>query len=422
MFNRVIFIFLAVTLLATAASIAVPFTAKASEPEIEGVPLPADAKPLPASESGSPFAGVWFGTWGGWRKTILIVEAIEDDGTARVVYAIAENPQSGQKPAWFRLGATIADTKMTVLSDSFFLNFELSPTGRLLATFGNNFGFGVLTRQGPGALGDKSADIRWTVGESEFLPTGFRESGKSVELETVIFKPPGEGPFPLAVVNHGSTGGGNDQAAFTNTWTNEWFAEFLNTRGYMVAFPQRRGRGKSGGLYDEGFHEDRSKGYTCDAQRSLAGADRAKADLAASLDALQKRSDVKAGPVLLAGNSRGGILSTAYAGTHPAQVKGVINFVGGWIAEGCRSAEDINPPLFRKGGGFGRPVLWLYGRDDSFYSIEHSRKNFAAFENAGGKGNFVEVTVAGQNNGHWVMWIPPLWTEHVANYLDTIEK
>src|ERR1700732_4102188 len=32
-------------------------------------------------------------------------------------------------------------------------------------------------------------------------------SGSSVELETTVFKPPGQGPFPLVVMNHGKEPG-----------------------------------------------------------------------------------------------------------------------------------------------------------------------------------------------------------------------
>jgi hypothetical protein len=37
----------------------------------------------------------------------------------------------------------------------------------------------------------------------------------------------------------------------------------------------------------------------------------------------------------MAGISRGGILSITYAGMHPREVSGVINFVGGWMGEGA---------------------------------------------------------------------------------------
>ena len=114
-------------------------------------------------------------------------------------------------------------------------------------------------------------------------------------------------------------------------------------------------------------------------------------------------------------------MSVAFAGRHPDRVAGVINFVGGWLGEGCDSAEEVNQSLFKRGASYPKSMLWLYGVDDLFYAIPHSRKNYTAFVDAGGTGDFVEVTVAGENNGHWVMSIPPLWSAPVTRYLETIE-
>src|SRR5262249_47845694 len=83
------------------------------------------------------------------------------------------------------------------------------------------------------------------------------------------------------------------------------------------------------------------------------------------------------------GQSRGGVLSVAYSGAHAEQVFGVVNFVGGWMGEACATARSINQNLFEQGARFKRPTLWLYGRRDPFYSISHSRDNFAAFQKAG---------------------------------------
>jgi hypothetical protein len=65
---------------------------------------------------------------------------------------------------------------------------------------------------------------------------------------------------------------------------------------------------------------------------------------------------------------------------------------------------------------FPRPMLWLYGRGDSYYSIEHSRSNFDAFVKAGGKGEFVEFDVP-DGLGHEVIDYPNLWVEPVEKYL-----
>ena len=390
--------------------------------DIDGVPLPEDISPLSSDETDSPFAGTWLGMWDGHLKTILVVEAINADGKASIVYAVAANPQAGFEATWFRFDAELVDNVLTTLDERFSVTYELSKTGRLKAVFGDGFSFGVLVKHSYDTLANADMKITWSQGVSELLETDLLDDGKLINLEAVVFKPVGEGPFPLAVVNHGSTGAGDDSASFTETWTNPWFAEVLNEKGWIVAFPQRRGRGKSDGLYDEGFGGDRSKGYTCETKLSLAGADRALEDIYAVVSALRKTTVVSAEPILLAGHSRGGVLSVAYAGLYPENIKYVINFVGGWMGDGCDTADEINQTLFTKGAKYPGETLWLYGNDDIYYSMEHSRRNFSTFQQAGGKGSFHDVTVGGENNGHWVMSVPPLWGTPVMNYLDSMDN
>ena len=381
---------------------------------IDGVPLPADFSPVEA-EKAPTFSGIWAGRWDNVRNTVLIVEAVDKKGKARVLYAVADNGQS--KGGWVRYDAEIAGDTLTMFGKRQTVTLRKTATGRMQAIYGNGYGFAILSRQDADAFGTPEETVRWTDGEAIFLETDLKENDTNVRLETVLYKPSGKGPFPLAVINHGSTGGGNDPALEKETWENAWLADYLNERGWIVAFPQRRGRGRSDGLYDEGFAADRSKGYTCDPTLSLAGADRALEDLRAAVTALQKLPEVKPEPVLMTGISRGGALSVAYSGLYPEETRGVINFVGGWMGDGCEQADKINQSLLVKGARFPQQTLWLYGRDDLFYSIAHSRSNFEAFRNAGGTGAFFEITVPGENNGHWVLVVPPLWEEDVEAYL-----
>ena len=178
---------------------------------------------------------------------------------------------------------------------------------------------------------------------------------------------------------------------------------------FLVAFPQRRGRGKSDGLYEE-------RGCNTDA---LGSADRALNDIGAAIAVLRRRQDVAAGPVLIGGHSRGGVLSVAYAGMHPEQTLGVINFVGGWLGEECPAAEFVHQTLFVRGARYGRPTIWLYGQADQFYSITHSKKNFAAFEKAGGHGKFFEFGMP-NDIGHNVVHYPELWAGPIGDYLNSL--
>jgi len=254
---------------------------------------------------------------------------------------------------------------------------------------------------------------------TERVPTTLREGGAVVHLEMVFHKPAGPGPFPTIVFNHGSTGSGSNPALFTQTQVVSRFSSVLNALGWMVVFPQRRGRGKSDGLYDEGFEPDRSR-YSCVPAYSLPGLERALEDLDAVVAHLRTRADVVPDQMLVAGSSRGGILSIVYAGTRPAVFLGAINFVGGWMSDRCPDPAAINTVSFRRGAAFPRPTLWLYGENDSFYSMGHSRANFAAFLAAGGKGNFAAYVVPSGQNGHGLVNFPALWRDALVTYLQSV--
>lgn len=264
-----------------------------------------------------------------------------------------------------------------------------------------------------------TACLRFATRSVVRAPTPFVEGGVAVELEVVLYTPPGPPPFPTVMFNHGSTGDGSDPALFTLTFTSESVARFFAERGWLTAFPQRRGRGASGGLYDEGFTANRS-GYSCVQSVALAGADRALADLDAAVDYLRSRADVDSTRMIAAGTSRGGILALAHVARRPDVHRGAINFVGGWLGEGCGDFAAVNRTLFQQGAGFPAPTLWLYAQNDSFYSLAHSQSNFAAYTNAGGLGVFETYARAAGLNGHFLHNDAALWDSDVDDYLALI--
>src|SRR5262247_3072519 len=176
--------------------------------------------------------------------------------------------------------------------------------------------------------------------------------GEPVRLEMRIYRPADDTPAPTLVFNHGSTGTGTNPQAFTRPLDFPEVARFFVARGWAVVIPARRGRGGSEGVYDEGFWPDRSRGYACDQTLSPAGADRALRDVEAAMRAIVAMPFVDRTRMVIGGQSRGGILSIAYAGGHPEQVKGAINFVGGWNGTRCQLAAFINRSLFVRGARF----------------------------------------------------------------------
>jgi dienelactone hydrolase len=249
--------------------------------------------------------------------------------------------------------------------------------------------------------------------------TPFVEDGAPVELQVLLFKPEGEGPFPTLMFNHGSTGDGSDPSLFTRPYTAEALGQYFVARGWLVAFPQRRGRGTSDGLYDEGFNADRTA-YSCEAELSLPGADRALDDLDAAVDWLRQRADVDTTRMVVGGTSRGGILSLAHAARRPDVYLGALNFVGGWLGEGCGDYAEVNRTLFEAGASYPLETAWLYAENDSFYSLTHSRANHSAFIAAGGQGAFRVYRRAGSLNGHFLVNDPLLWGADVEAYLEAL--
>jgi dienelactone hydrolase len=241
--------------------------------------------------------------------------------------------------------------------------------------------------------------------------------GQSVKLAVITYKPAGNGPFPTLIFHHGSTGRGTDPSLFARPYDPKALAGWFTARGWAVILPSRRGRGGSEGRYDEGFAIDRSQGYSCEPPLSLPGADRALRDIDAVTPVLLSQPFVDRNRFVVGGQSRGGVLTIAWAGRHPNEPKAAINFVGGWMGAGCSSASTINRTVFNRGVPFSQPSLWMYGENDSYYPISHTRGNFEAFQAAGGKGTYNVFTPPGGMNGHLISTVPSLWTATLEAYL-----
>src|SRR5262249_41478448 len=89
----------------------------------------------------------------------------------------------------------------------------------------------------------QEADKKPDAGQPPVKPysTIFYPSG-NLRIEAYLYKPEGEGPFPVVIYNHGSRAGRERlEAPFL------YVATMLTARSYAVLVPERRGYGKSDG-------------------------------------------------------------------------------------------------------------------------------------------------------------------------------
>jgi len=137
----------------------------------------------------------------------------------------------------------------------------------------------------------------------------------------LLFRPPGDGPFPLALIAHRSA---PDAARRAQMPQPEYavLAAWLVARGYAVLVPQRPGHGATGGPYLE------EQGGCDNADYSRSGY--ATADsIKAALEYLRGQSFVRHTGSLVIGDGEGGWGALALAGEDPKAISAIVAFAPG---------------------------------------------------------------------------------------------
>ncbi|OBV39702.1 Dienelactone hydrolase [Janthinobacterium psychrotolerans] len=212
------------------------------------------------------------------------------------------------------------------------------------------------------------------------LDAGLREEvimlasgdGGHESLETTVFRPPGAGPFPLLLMNHGK------QPGPARRQPRERFiymaTEFVR-RGYAVMLPMRAGYAGSSGSYRD---------HGCDMAANAAGQAR---DVRDALAYARRQSWVDASRIVLAGQSYGGLAALSLATQRLPGVRGVLNFAGGLrIDDGaCDWQAALTQAFAALGAASQVPSLWLYGENDAYFAPPLVRRLYQAYTAAGGQ-------------------------------------
>lgn len=218
--------------------------------------------------------------------------------------------------------------------------------------------------------------------------------------KAVVFKPPGEGPFRLAVIAHASTQSQLRRLMLFRVPEYPVLAAALVAQGFAVLVPQRPGHNPTGGPYLE------EQGGCDEADYETSG--RATADaIRTALQFMDKQSFIRPGRAVVVGHSAGGWGALALAADDPTTIARIIAFGPGRGGQpGDRPLTVCAPDrLVATAATFGRgarvPVTWVVARNDTFFAPALSRQMADAFRSGGDQVDFRLLPPSG-GEGHWL--------------------
>ncbi|BFM09434.1 alpha/beta hydrolase family protein [Halioxenophilus aromaticivorans] len=241
--------------------------------------------------------------------------------------------------------------------------------------------------------------------------------GTDLSLAGTVIWPEGEGPFPLAILNHGTSSAAN-RAKF-NYWRKPHVVNALIERGFAVLIPMRRGFGATGGEY-----RATTDGCAVEHPNFYEAGIKAGEDIVAAINFAPTIARVNSDRIILVGHSAGGYGAIAAASMVPGKVAAVANFGGGRGGRYNAWGEPCHPKVLaeaitRYTQSITAPVLWYYAENDRFFSPKAATQWFDAYTAAGGKGALV-IGPAFKDNGHSILMAKdgiPIWTPSFDQFL-----
>jgi dienelactone hydrolase len=216
-------------------------------------------------------------------------------------------------------------------------------------------------------------------------------------IPVIIFRPAGDGPFPLMVVNHGRAV--TAKRAAQGLYRPEALARYLVGKGFVVMVPTRIGYAETYGDFDP------ETSGSCSSPRiepmSIAASDQ----VLATVEFAKTRPYVDATRWLVGGISVGGLTSVATVGRNPPGLVGGINFAGG-----TGGNPELNPgrpcspqAITNYWGSLAKsakvPMLWLYWQNDKYWGEEIPKKWHQAWVDGGGHAEMTTFPPSG-DDGH----------------------
>ena len=202
---------------------------------------------------------------------------------------------------------------------------------------------------------------------------------------------------PYLLFSHGRAGTDQERGKFGRS-SEKRNSEYFVSKGFTVILPTRIGYGVSGGPDADYSGACGNKNYL---EARKVAIDQSKQVLNHVLDF----SYIDKSKGIVVGQSVGGFTTIGLSAENISGLKGAINFAGGDGGDPIKSAEKpcgdyLIKDTFAKYGASNKvPTLWLYSVNDKFWGEQLPKDWFAAFQKAGGKGQFISLP-AYKEDGH----------------------
>ena len=202
---------------------------------------------------------------------------------------------------------------------------------------------------------------------------------------------------PYLLFSHGRAGTDQERGKFGRS-SEKRNSEYFVSKGFTVILPTRIGYGVSGGPDADYSGACGNKNYL---EARKVAIDQSKQVLNHVFDF----SYIDKTKGIVVGQSVGGFSTIGLSAENISGLKGAINFAGGDGGDPIKSAEKpcgdyLIKDTFAKYGASNKvPTLWLYSVNDKFWGEQLPKDWFAAFQKAGGKGQFISLP-AYKEDGH----------------------
>jgi dienelactone hydrolase len=238
------------------------------------------------------------------------------------------------------------------------------------------------------------------------------------EITVTIWRDDSIKKSPYLLFSHGRAGTDQERVSFGRS-SERKNSEYFISKGFTVILPTRIGYGVSGGPDAEYSGACGSKNYL---EARKVSVDQSKQVLNHVLDF----SYIDKSKGIVVGQSVGGFTSIGLSAENIPGLKGAINFAGGDGGDPHKfperpCGEFLIQDTFAKYGASNKvPTLWLYSVNDRFWGEQIPKDWFAAFQKAGGKGQFISLP-AYKDDGHSIFrGNPNAWKNDFEKFIKEI--